>query len=232
MTDQQVREDQITEITDRIFRRRGEVIRQRQEEANRQTERMIRQNRTDASECLQCAGVLTTIPFLIGLATGGLTGTAIGAGVGCGVTTPCSMYGLYNLAGNLSREQREQIAQILEAQGVPEPIIQHFRVRTETNPSPTIGILEGTNQQVIVLNPDQAPEPQTMTTTNPLFRNNPSRRDSSGMVVEDPFGQLFNLETGEYFKKGGFVKRTGLAYVHRGEYVVPVNKIKKCNVCK
>lgn len=32
-------------------------------------------------------------------------------------------------------------------------------------------------------------------------------------------------------KKGGLVRRTGLAYVHKGEYVVPTKDINKCNVC-
>ena len=32
-------------------------------------------------------------------------------------------------------------------------------------------------------------------------------------------------------KKGGLIKRTGLAYLHKGEYVVPVKDVKKCNVC-
>ena len=60
---------------------------------------------------------------------------------------------------------------------------------------------------------------------NPMYR---------GMTP--PVGQTMNpVYEGEEvvpsFKKGGLIKRTGLAYVHKGEYVVPVKDVKKCNVC-
>ena len=96
------------------------------------------------------------------------------------------------------------------------------------SPNVSIGLSE-TGQQVVIEQPGEMVPPPTQT-INPIFQ------ERSQYVVETPFGQLFNLETGEFFhypsyKKGGLIKRTGLAYVHKGEYVVPVKDVKKCNVC-
>jgi hypothetical protein len=52
-----------------------------------------------------------------------------------------------------------------------------------------------------------------------------------GRVVRDgeKVGKAFvrNIYKVPSFKKGGKVKKTGLAYVHKGEKVIPKNKVKK-----
>lgn len=58
----------------------------------------------------------------------------------------------------------------------------------------------------IQLGTEQSPPEQEMVSANPMI-------------------------TGDSYKKGGFVKRTGMAYVHKGEYVVPRHRVKKCKVC-
>ena len=73
---------------------------------------------------------------------------------------------------------------------------------------PGAGPSQPTGDTVITINNPMYKPPTEATTDNPVFGGYPS------------------------FSKGGLVKRTGLAYIHKNEYVVPARKVKHCNVCK
>lgn len=141
-----------------------------------------------------------------------LFGAGAGAAVGC-----IAGYGCYKLTKPQSPEQMLGIEMTtpVQQQVVGTPV-QDTVVGHRFNPIYTAVV--GDRETATIINPMLAPQTQEF--------------EQGRMVVETPFGGNLDLETGEEFKKGGFVKRTGLAKVHRGEYVVPRSKIKKCNVCK
>ena len=178
----------------------------------------------------------TGVGAVLGSAGSGLQGAAIGAGVGAGIV-PCvfgtGLGGLYctqQYLRSIGTDLRS-----LRIRGEQEESERAYTEMTRMNPNVNIE-----RRNVIVFeNPDETyfmssvPQSrQTGTFINPLMVPQSQEFDQRRMIAQTPFGGNLDLETGEEFKKGGFVKRTGLAKVHRGEYVVPRSKIKKCNVCK
>lgn len=151
---------------------------------------------------------------------------AAGIGVASGL---CVGYGAYKTVKPDSAEQMMNRHIVVrqpqgrQRSGIPlgEPVPLATPVNPDERFIPTY---------TAILSPPARQEFDTRTYMNPIFGDRQTTQEI--MTTQTPFGGNLNLETGEEFKKGGFVKRTGLAKVHRGEYVVPKSKIKKCNVCK
>ena len=196
-----------------LARQQAELARQRMQEMWRRRE--DREVIIDAlvgtsCGCAFCGGMIGGFGFnapLVGLCAGGL----------CPLTT----YGLYNTT-RLTYRYASQILAIQNAT-TPEDMQQAEIELTDTmrrDGVPQDQIDQTIRNVIMVEGPDGAldisispPDPQNMT-INPIARLEPHE----GSDVQS-------------FKKGGLIKRTGLAYVHKGEYVVPVNKVKRCNVC-
>ena len=65
---------------------------------------------------------------------------------------------------------------------------------------------------------------------NPML-DAPPAQTMEGQISETTMNPMRTQPGTQSLKKGGLVRRTGLAYVHKGEYVVPTKDINKCNVC-
>ena len=212
-----------------LARQQAELARQRMQEMWRRRE--DREVIIDAlvgtsCGCAFCGGMIGGFGFnapLVGLCAGGL----------CPLTT----YGLYNTT-RLTYRYANQILAIQNAT-TPEDMQQAEIELTDTMrrdgvPQDQIDqtimnaiMVEGPGGEVGIANPVdrviiRPPDPEGMTpgmhTINPIARLELDTLPHEGPDVPS-------------FKKGGLIKRTGLAYVHKGEYVVPVNKVKRCNVC-
>jgi hypothetical protein len=178
----------------------------------------------------------TGVGAAIGTAESGLQGAIIGASIGAGII-PCVLG--TGVGALVCREQ------YLRSIGLDSRTLRIRQQQEESERAYTEMTRRNQNVNIqrrnVILfeNPDEtyfmATVPrsrQTGTFINPLTVPQTQEFDQGRMIAQTPFGGRLDLETGEEFKKGGFVKRTGLAKVHRGEYVVPISKIKKCNVCK
>jgi len=169
-----------------------------------------------------------TVGGVFGYAIGqGIQGALIGGGVGVGLV-PCVVG--TGIGGYRCAEPYLEARRIRQEREESDRAYIEMNERNRRDIPTQIGYQienpDGTYSMAI-LDPDTVRNDRntgTIINLNPLL----VAPQTQEFEPAEPEGRI----TGEEFKKGGFVKRTGLAKVHRGEYVVPKSKIKKCNVCK